>query len=287
MRKNLTTETNYIKGGKSDNMSIKDIANKFKVGISKIEAELRKGKKIELEHTNNQTKATEIAMDHLIEFPDYYTRLEKLEKEAQRHWKNKVANENTKDLIKRLIRENFDIKQNVLDIQEPFDSIKKININGKNVYSLFGDVDYYQNKESILALKRKSNTVKINENNYKEFLLEAKNRFNTISELKNVKLLASIETTAPVTDEFSKILNLPYKKHGFLKKDTNFKMKDVQLDKRSEIKQLFNLNFDISNNDSICVLDDFITTGTSFKHAFSLLPNDIHSVGVCLFILKS
>ena len=71
--------------------------------------------------------------------------------------------------------EQFEIKQNVLDIKEPFDSMKTIKIDNRNVYVLFGDVDYYENKESILALKRKSNTVSINHDNYNHFLLEAKN----------------------------------------------------------------------------------------------------------------
>lgn len=197
------------------------------------------------------------------------------------------VNEGTKSLIKRIIREKFEIVKNVLDIQEPFDSMKTIKINGRNVYVLFGNVDYYENKESILALKRKSNDISINHDNYHKFLIEAKNRFFSIPELKNVGTVISIETTAPITDELSDELNIPYKKHGFLKQNSNFKMKDVPLDKRSEVKNLFNLNFDIKNNESICILDDFITTGTSFKNAFSLLPNNVDSVGVCLFILKS
>lgn len=64
-------------------------------------------------------------------------------------------------------------------------------------------------------------------------------------------------------------------------------MKDIPLDKRSDVKNLFKLDFDIEDNKSICVLDDFITTGTSFKNAFSLIPNNINAVGVCLFVLKS
>ena len=37
------------------------------------------GKKIEKEHTNNEEIAEEIAMDHLDEFPNYYTELKKME----------------------------------------------------------------------------------------------------------------------------------------------------------------------------------------------------------------
>ncbi len=61
--------------------------------------EFTKGVNIEMEHgtrypetnvTNNDKKLTgKIAWAHLKEFPDYYTRLEKLENEASEFWKNK------------------------------------------------------------------------------------------------------------------------------------------------------------------------------------------------------
>jgi hypothetical protein len=98
---------NKIKGGKADKMSVKDIADKFGVTVAQINKELNMGKKIEHEHTTNMSKAIEIAMDHLSEFPDYYTRLAKMEKEAEKHAKTLQVNEDTKPLIKRLIRENL------------------------------------------------------------------------------------------------------------------------------------------------------------------------------------
>ena len=45
--------------------------------------ELEKGIRIESEHTENEDLAKEIALDHLAEIPDYYTRLEAMEKEAE------------------------------------------------------------------------------------------------------------------------------------------------------------------------------------------------------------
>ena len=61
--------------------------------------EFTKGVNVELEHgtrypetnvTNNDKKMTgKIAWAHLKEFPDYYTRLEKLENEAEEYWKRK------------------------------------------------------------------------------------------------------------------------------------------------------------------------------------------------------
>lgn len=101
------TEENKLVGGKSDKLSIKDIAKKFDVSTSEIQAQIRKGVRIEMEHTSDKEKATEIATDHVSEFPDYYDRLEKMENKASKEWKLKDVTENTKSLIKRLIRENL------------------------------------------------------------------------------------------------------------------------------------------------------------------------------------
>lgn len=43
-------------------------------------AQLRKGTKVELEHTRNKKLAREIAMDHLVEHPSYYVELAKMER---------------------------------------------------------------------------------------------------------------------------------------------------------------------------------------------------------------
>lgn len=97
---------NKIKGGKADKMSVKDIANKFKVSVDKIQSQIKKGIKIEMEHTGDKEKATEIAMDHITEFPDYYDRLEKMETTAKKEFKN--VNESQKVLIKKLLREELE-----------------------------------------------------------------------------------------------------------------------------------------------------------------------------------
>ena len=96
---------NKLKGGKSDNMTIKDIANKFNVPISDVKKQITKGEKVESEHTTDKEKQTEIATDHVSEFPDYYDRLEKLEKDAEKYWKSKMTE--SKMIIKNILRENY------------------------------------------------------------------------------------------------------------------------------------------------------------------------------------
>ena len=51
----------------------------------KLAKELQKGIRVELEHTSNKKLATEIAMDHLMESPTYYTDLAKVHHENPRH----------------------------------------------------------------------------------------------------------------------------------------------------------------------------------------------------------
>ncbi len=46
--------------------------------------QLLMGIKVEQEHTPDRMRALEISMDHLEEFPDYYTRLQQMEAEAKR-----------------------------------------------------------------------------------------------------------------------------------------------------------------------------------------------------------
>jgi hypothetical protein len=78
-----------IPGGKAKGKSLKDIAmmhstdksdsRKIDKLLDSLKLELKKGIKIELEHTTDEKIAREIAMDHLYEDPKYYTKLSKIE----------------------------------------------------------------------------------------------------------------------------------------------------------------------------------------------------------------
>lgn len=59
------------------------IAKKHGVSVSSIQKQLKIGIPIEHEHTKDKDLATDIALQHLGEFPDYYTRLKKMEKSAK------------------------------------------------------------------------------------------------------------------------------------------------------------------------------------------------------------
>ena len=79
---------------------VRKIGNKLNVDFSNLDPKaLQYGMKVELEHgyvdrrtnvTNNDlTLTAKIALAHIVEFPDYYDRLKKMEEDAERYWKNK------------------------------------------------------------------------------------------------------------------------------------------------------------------------------------------------------
>ena len=83
---------------KLDENDAKEIGAELGINWDKVSlAEFIIGLNVELEHgtrypetnvTNNDPILTgKIAWAHLKEFPDYYSRLEKLEKEAEEYWK--------------------------------------------------------------------------------------------------------------------------------------------------------------------------------------------------------
>jgi Protein of unknown function (DUF5661) len=60
--------------------SFDEIMKKHNVSKDVLTAELNKGIAVEQEHTADLAVAREIALDHLNEYPDYYTRLKAVEK---------------------------------------------------------------------------------------------------------------------------------------------------------------------------------------------------------------
>ncbi len=76
---------------------VKEIGEKLGIKWDKFDVDqFRRGMNVELEHgsrdsltnvTNDDSLMTgKIALAHLNEFPDYYDRLEKMEKEADKFW---------------------------------------------------------------------------------------------------------------------------------------------------------------------------------------------------------
>jgi|694.fasta_scaffold00236_21 hypothetical protein len=67
--------------------TVEQIAKKHRLEVSFIKKQLEMGIPIEHEHTKDKDLATDIALQHLDEIPDYYTRLKKMEADAKKHHK--------------------------------------------------------------------------------------------------------------------------------------------------------------------------------------------------------
>lgn len=119
----INLDEQKIKGGKADKLTLDDIAKKFDIEVSKLKRELKMGIEVEGEHTKNKSTAKDIAMDHLSEIPDYYTRLKKLEKDGNKKW----ANESTKSLIKHLLKENLK-KNSAIELINEFGMFVSMNL---------------------------------------------------------------------------------------------------------------------------------------------------------------
>lgn len=59
--------------------SVEEIAKKHNVDVSLIQRQLKMGEKVEREHTQNLKLARNIALQHLDEIPNYYSKLKKIE----------------------------------------------------------------------------------------------------------------------------------------------------------------------------------------------------------------
>jgi hypothetical protein len=85
-------------GGKADKKQLSDYPKD----------QIAMGQKVEMEHTDDPALAREISMDHLEEFPDYYTRLKRMEHEAEKA-KEKTAKVLTQKGREQIKTKNFAI----------------------------------------------------------------------------------------------------------------------------------------------------------------------------------
>jgi hypothetical protein len=73
-------------------LNAQELAKHHNLPIEKINAEIAKGEKVEMEHTKDKQTANQIARDHIKEDPKYYEKLSKIEKkpvaEDLRKWFN-------------------------------------------------------------------------------------------------------------------------------------------------------------------------------------------------------
>jgi hypothetical protein len=116
-----TTKVKFLVGGRSvqKGVSAKGVdSNELKMGIE-----------VEYEHTTDKDTAERIALDHLAELPDYYTRLKKMEKEggvAEEPKKKEEVSESIKiDVLKK-----FDKSRTQTAVRRAIDTLTELEEEG-------------------------------------------------------------------------------------------------------------------------------------------------------------
>lgn len=91
-----------------------------------LKRQIRIGTKVEMEHTNDRKQAEQIAVQHLMEFPDYYDRLLKMERQAKKDWgRDTASNPPCEDELKIKIQQDIATKASIAqDFFGDFEAVK-------------------------------------------------------------------------------------------------------------------------------------------------------------------
>ena len=117
-----------LEGGLADKKTVEDIAKKHKLDVEVIKKHLNDGIKVEMEHTNLKTKAKEIAMDHIFEDPNYYTKLKKMETKESKDLKlSRNDNEMVRGIVE-IINQVKDVENKKQIARNMIKQFKKENI---------------------------------------------------------------------------------------------------------------------------------------------------------------
>jgi hypothetical protein len=171
LQKNNKSE--ILIGGKGDNKTIEDIADMHNVSVEYAKEQLNKGIDIESEHTNDVDKATEIALDHLTEFINYYVELKKMETKLE-------ENESNEKIVEEEVKETFASDNNVIENLIPkIDSKLRDELSDFKVTEIFikdGELhvtseydvpmDYIEAIKKDLSIKKSEENYEFNEGDY-------------------------------------------------------------------------------------------------------------------------
>jgi hypothetical protein len=130
-----------LKGSMEDQH--KQLADMHKVSVEEIEKELSKGIEVEKEHTDDEAIAHEIAMEHVYEDPEYYTKLSKAKLEEN---KALLKDPKVSKHLKYHIREGVGVDKNVFrpdsdSFYRLFREVRKLHSEGR--YTLNENEKHY------------------------------------------------------------------------------------------------------------------------------------------------
>lgn len=187
-------DSDLIPGGLSKGKQLKDVVNKHKVSKDDVMDEFKKGVQVEKEHTSDLKIAKEIALDHLMEDPKYYSKLKKIEGKKKITESDKVeATEATSTAstgsyetpaawAKSTSKKNWGGKRKTQIPGGKFVTVKKKC--KKFPYCNQGDIkalDIYENKMVRDAINNVSKKLGLNENVIKSIIQSELEKFRNLN----------------------------------------------------------------------------------------------------------
>jgi hypothetical protein len=148
MRNLRMTMPQYVTNVTSYNDAIKILKNKSILNESIIN-QLEKGIEVEKEHTKDEVKAAQIAIDHLKEDPKYYTKLTKagLEEEMDDDDAEILA------MIDKIEKEKEGEEAVMAQYDENLNEAKSwTNTDGKEMYAQFKEIDNLNSQEVLIGI---------------------------------------------------------------------------------------------------------------------------------------
>ncbi len=148
MRNLRMTMPHYVTNTTSYNDAVKILRNKG-ILTENIVKQLEKGIEVEKEHTEDEVKAAQIAIDHLKEDPKYYTKLTKagLEEEMDDDDAETLA------MIDKIAAEKAGEEAVMAQYDENLNEAKSwTNTDGKEMYAQFKEIDNLNGQEVLIGI---------------------------------------------------------------------------------------------------------------------------------------
>jgi len=148
MRNLRMTMPHYVTNTTSYNDAVKILRNKG-ILTENIVKQLEKGIEVEKEHTKDEVKAAQIAIDHLKEDPKYYTKLTKagLEEEMDDDDAETLA------MIDKIEKEKEGEEAVMAQYDENLNEAKSwTNTDGKEMYAQFKEIDNLNSQEVLIGI---------------------------------------------------------------------------------------------------------------------------------------
>ena len=136
--------------------TVEELARKHGVPVSYIQAQLKRGIAVEHEHTKKTNLATEIALDHLGEDPDYYKKLAKVEVDEAfdqpyaMKWEKSEADDSMDALVRLPDGSNLSIMFN-MDYDEEGEEVVQAEFWRNNSQEVTGEGDAQRIFATVLA----------------------------------------------------------------------------------------------------------------------------------------